>query len=241
MFLRKILANKHIYRNIHYVFKPNFKTIAHVNPTYSISDLDKEVSVYSASEKFCRKHCGQIANDILDNIPDSYYSEASNLGLYVNCDIRIHRLYPGVYPAYPGWHCDGEYRKTYFAQPDLNEIKISKHIIVTVSSAKDGVSNPEFLNMEWHFDSNQVNQTEVLWKQVNQNINNSNIELDTIPTFDGEIILFDNWSLHRVLPAKIRGWRLFFRMSMWHKPNLDVCGKISKQETVYLNVNNAGW
>lgn len=52
---------------------------------------------------------------------------------------------------------------------------------------------------------------------------------------------FDSWTLHRAMPTKIRGWRLFFRMAMWHKPNLGEDGMISKQEQVYKLVEGSGW
>lgn len=223
-----------------HTFKPNFQTIARVPGRYKINELEKEIGVYSASSNFVRQHCGPIANSILDSIPSWYYEEADKLKLNVNCDVRIHRLYPGDYPAYPGWHCDGEFRETYFSQPDLDRIKVSKHIIATVSSHEEGVSNPEFLNQIYHFTSSEQNQTHNLWQQVNEAIHKDN-NISIVPTHDGEIICFDNWTLHRVCPAKIRGWRLFFRMSMWHKPNLGMEGMLSKQETVYKYIGENGW
>lgn len=52
---------------------------------------------------------------------------------------------------------------------------------------------------------------------------------------------FDSWTLHRCMPAKIRGWRLFFRMAMWHKPNLGDGGMITKQEQVYKLAEAGNW
>ncbi len=83
---------------------------------------------------------------LLDLVPDWYYEKAEQLKLYPNCDVRIHRLYPGDFPAYPGWHCDGEYRETYFSQPDLDRINVHYHITATASSHSCGVSNTQFLN-----------------------------------------------------------------------------------------------
>lgn len=228
-------------RSVHYSFKPNFKIIAKIKPIYDISDLEKEIGVYSASPDFIRKNCGAITNSILDAIPSWYYHEAKELGLYPNCDVRIHRLYPGDYPAYPGWHCDGEFRETYFSQPDLNKIPVSKHIFVCVSSHSDGVANPEFLDRAWDFHSDEVNQSHTLWQQVNYDINNSPEKIPIFKTYDGDMVCFDNWSLHRVMPTINRGWRIFFRMSMWHKPNLGNSGMFSKQETVYLDLSRCGW
>lgn len=223
-----------------YEFKPNIKTIGYIKPCYSIEELAQEIGVYSATPQFIKKNCGKIANDILDIIPKTYYEEALNLGLYPNCDIRIHRLYPGDYPGYPGWHCDGEYRETYFSQPDLNRIKVSKHIIVTVSSNEYGISNCQFLDESFSFQSKEQNADFPLWQQIDSEIEKINSK-KMLDTSDGNLYLFDSWTLHRTMPAKIRGWRLFFRMAMWHKPNLGNGGMISKQEQVYKLFGKNGW
>jgi hypothetical protein len=224
---------------LRYVFRPNLRVVGRVKPTHSIQDLDKETCVYSASVPFIRKHCGPITNSIIDKIPKDYYDEAKELGLFVNCDVRLHRLYPGDYPAYPGWHADGNYRENYFSQPDLDKVKINKHITAVVSSHESGVSNTEFLTEELQFETSECNQENPLWHQVDKQVRESNLQSCFIP--DGDIVLFDSWTLHRPSPAKIRGWRLFLRISMWHKPFLEDEGKFSKQETIYIDVNKAGW
>ena len=230
-----------------YKFQPNIEVCGKCSQsTFSIEELSNEVGVYSATPEFIRNNCGPIANMILDNIPQSYYDEAKELGLYPNCDVRIHRLYPGDYPAYPGWHCDGEYRETYFSQPDLNKIKVSKHIICTVSNDEAGITRPEFLmtpiecDIDENYDMQKTGDQHNLWGQVHNMVESiENRELKSF--YDGDLLLFDARSLHRVMPARKRGWRLFFRMSMWHKPNLGDGGMISKQEQVYKTLEGTGW
>lgn len=226
--------------SVKYTFIPQFSDIEDFQPTFPIADLEKEVGVYSATPEFVRQHCGDIAKLILSKVPDWYYDEAEALKLYPNCDIRIHRLYPSDYPAYPGWHCDGEYRETYFSQPDLNHIKVHKHLTATASSHPDGVSTTEFLDQPFTFSSPNISPDHSLWQQVNE-------ALEATPskriytTRDGQLFCFDSWTLHRATPAKIRGWRLFFRMAMWHKPNLGQGGMLTKQEQVYKLVGHYGW
>ncbi|AYV78181.1 MAG: hypothetical protein Edafosvirus6_30 [Edafosvirus sp.] len=239
-------------------FKPNFKTLTNVQGKFLIKDFEKEVGVYSATPEFVKKNCGPIANMFLSKIPQSYFDELAKAQLYPNIDVRIHRLYPGdypishMYPAFPGWHCDGEYRETYFGQPDLQKTKVSHHIVATASSYMEGneeskttgVSNTQFLTIP--FNTTVVNPTSeiTLWRQVHENLMKylkdykGNCFYDTK---DGEMILFDSSSLHRAMPTKIRGWRMFFRMAGWHKPNLGDGGMISKQETVYIVDEAKGW
>ena len=50
---------------------------------------------------------------------------------------------------------------------------------------------------------------------------------------DGDIVMFDARALHKAMPVKRSGKRLFFRMSLFHRPGLGE-GQISKQEQLYL-------
>lgn len=223
-----------------YLFKPAFSCVQTFQGVRTIKELEQEVGVYSATPDFIRNNCGPIANEILELIPGWYYDLAKYLGLFVNCDIRIHRLYPSDYPAYPGWHCDGEFRETYFSQPDLDRIKTHEHLIATVSSHELGISNTQFLAEEFEYTSDEESPSHNLWQEINNKLNEKQ-EKKVFDTRDGQLIKFDAWTLHRAMPASIRGWRLFFRMSMWHRPNLGAGGMITKQEQVYKYFGDAGW
>lgn len=230
-----------------YEFAPDFKTIGTIAGTATIAELANETGMYSASLPFLRRNGGPIVQRILDAIPPEWYQLCQDLGMFPNGDVRIHRLYPGDFPAYPGWHCDGEYRETYFSQPDLDKIPLSKHIICCVSSDADGVSNPEFLldpitvpvdMSRWNL--RVTEQQHTLWAVAHKAVEaNPNLRRVSIP--DGHITEFGCRSLHRVMPARIRGWRLFFRLSMWHKPNLGDGGCLTRQEQVYQVIGNHGW
>lgn len=223
-----------------YTFTPSFDWVASVQPTASIADLEKERGVYSATPWFVRENCGDIARGFLAAVPDSYYAEAERLKLYPNCDVRIHRLYPGDFPAYPGWHCDGEYRETYFSQPDLDRIKVSKHITGCVSSHEAGVSCCQYLDEPFSCEVKEPSQDVTLWGQVDEALS-KRAHKKIADSRDGQLIQFDSWTLHRAMPARIRGWRLFFRMSMWHRPNLGNGGMLTKQEQVYKLWEGSGW
>jgi hypothetical protein len=230
-------------------FIPDFKVVSMVRGTASIGELAEEVAMFSATPKFMRENGGPIVAQLLDGVPDEWYAECDRLGLYPNGDVRIHRLYPGDFPAYPGWHCDGEYRETYFSQPDLNKVPLSRHVIATVSSVEGGVSNPQFLMdpvtlpvdmTRWGGDMRVTEQQHALWAQAHRYVENLPQTPRKFDTADGQLVEFGCRALHRVMPSKTRGWRLFFRLSMWHKPNLGE-GQLVKQEQVYQVINNHGW
>lgn len=222
-----------------YQFSPNYKVVAKVDGVASIQALSDEVGVYAASPEFARKHCGPIVLNLLKCVPEWYYEKARVLGLYPNIDARIHRLYPGNYPAYPGWHCDGEYRETYFSQPDMDKVPVHSHLTATISSHEDGVSNTEFLMDPFDCEVGGVDSENKFWGQIDKAVNTHERDVQMIP--DGNLTCFDSWTLHRCTPARIRGWRLFFRMSMWHRPYLGDEGKLSRQEQVYLLREGDGW
>ena len=220
-------------------FNSNHKVVASVKPTYSIEELEGEQGVYSATPEFVRKHCGPITNSILDKVPQEYFKEAKARNLYPNIDVRVHRLYVGNYPAYPGWHCDAQYRETYFGQPDPTQTKLSNHLICTVSSYKDGVSNTVFLDKDVELDFGEYFTASLNWKEVDEAFRSITPQIHIMK--DGDLTTFDCWTLHKCMPAAVRGWRLFFRMAMWYRPNLGE-GKLSKQEMIYLDLSKAsGW
>lgn len=226
-----------------YRFRPNYEIVGQVPAVRRIAEIADEVGMYSATPDFVRRHGGAIGRGILERIPDWYYRETADKGLSVNIDIRIHRLYPGDFPAYPGWHCDGEFRETYFSQPDLDRINVSRHLICTVSSHEGGVSNTEFLDEAFEIGVDRPTPDHTLWGQVHTRLSQIARQrpLRTKLMHDGDLMLFDPWTLHRCTATRIRGWRLFFRALQWHRPNLGGDGRLSRQEQVYKLVEGGGW
>lgn len=225
-----------------FLFTPDLEVVGRFPATASIADLADEVGVYSASPRFVREHCGPVANSILDAVPQSFYDEASELGLFPNIDVRIHRLYPGDFPAYPGWHCDGEYRDSYQSQPDLTRIAEHHHLVGTVSTEPEGVSLTQFVTSPFTARLPVTPSAEApLWGQVHDQVANDHGVLVTSAE-DGNLYQFSSTTLHRACPATIRGWRLFLRMSMWHRPYLNEAeGTFSRQEQVYQLAEGRGW
>jgi hypothetical protein len=218
------------------LFTPKIEIIGNVNGSYSVDRLSEETSVYAASPNFVRQHCGPIANDILDAVNPSYYTLCEELGMLPNIDIRVHRLNIGEYPAIPGWHCDGVKRETYHGQPNPDQICIRDTVLCVVSMGS--ISNPEIITEQLEIDVINQGDDFKFWQYVDSKIphNVGRIEMP-----DGQITMIGESTLHRVMPAKERGFRLFFRMSMWHNNYVGDEGKIAKQQQVYLLQGENGW
>jgi hypothetical protein len=219
-------------------FVPNFCEIGNIRPTYSIGELDKEVSIYSASPRYVLEHGGPIAKSFVENIPKAFLDEAANAGLNVVLDVRLHRLNVGEFPSVPGWHCDGDVRMSYQAQPELDRPH-GKHIICSVSSHPEGVSNFEFVNVPVEVEIDTEHPFRGFYAQVHEHVESKHVS--RVPSSDGIIYQMDSSTIHRPMPTKVRGWRLFARASMYHLGYLEGEGKISKQQQVYILSEGNGW
>lgn len=210
------------------LFTPNIEVVGHINPTASIEQIESEVMLYSASLAFAREHGGPLTQSVLDVIenkldPNKHYV----------IDTKSVMLMPGMYPAIPGWHCDGVIRHNQFAQPDLEKINTEiQHWAVLVSSHYEGTSNTEFLTepVVVHCEQDRV------WGSTNEYLEKFR-GLPTLLAKDGEIIQFSQPTLHRAKPAINKGWRFFFRLSEYHMPPLN---KIRHQVQVYAAISS-GW
>jgi len=219
----------------HYRFEPNYRKIAKFDGNASEEELLAERGVFAADLEFVQTNCGSLGQRLIDAVPDWYYQSADEQGLEINCDLRLHRLEPGQYPAAPGWHCDAAQREVAFANLDAST-EVASSIVACISSDPGGVSNPQFLNEAFTIDSvNEYGNAPELWREVSEQLSETGACEDSA---DGEMILFDPWTLHRVRPAKCSGIRLFFRMSIWEKPLGHRPGLV-KSEQVYNLIRTA--
>lgn len=222
------------------LFIPEILTVGGFQGMATVGELAEEVGVYSASPDFVMKRCGPIARNILAQVPDEFFGECSRKGLYPNIDVRIHRLYPGDYPAVPGWHTDGEFRGDYHAQPELDRVVDHHHLVGTVSTGVDGVSLTEAVTEPFRAVIDEPDAGNTLWSQVHRQVETNKPK--SMKLEDGVLTSMGSFTLHRATPAMIRGWRLFFRLSMWHRPYLNAEGGcISRQEQVYRLSEAKGW
>ena len=190
-----------------YRFEPNYEPAAEFSGLASSEELSEEVGVYAASVPFVVANCGPLAQRFISAVPDWYVELAEGSGLVANCDIRLHSLLEGQYPASPGWHCDAAIRETRFSS-DSGGHRVDHNLIGCISSSPGGVSNTEFLDSVFEIETDAVygNGAE-LWGEVDRELNSQPTKVGD--TRDGVLYGFDPWTLHRVAPARVAGFRLF--------------------------------
>lgn len=205
-----------------------------------ISALAAEPSLFSATVEFALQSGGPVTRKIVEHLKDKpAVIRAIDAGLHPVIDVRVQRLMPGMYPSIPGWHCDAVPRGDYHAQPDFSKIHPDAvHFTTLVSTAEDGVSATEFLGtpIEVEFEDHLP-----VWQQLHRHIEaRKDAEQHVIwRARNGEVFQFETLVPHRTTPTTTRGWRLFFRMSLYHNPPL--MNGVPSQQQVYLLSEDNGW
>lgn len=204
----------------------------------SMFDLAKEPSLFSCGEFGLYEHGGALAKSALSQVLSLYkdeYEHAKKAGLSAIIDVRVQRLMPGMYPSIPGWHCDAVPRNGYHGQPDFGLIDPSAfHVALLLSSEVAGVSNTEFVTSRLR---PTIMDKDHVYRDLHTQVERA--KPDTIKVADGVFTYFTPKTIHRACPTARRGWRMFFRFSMYHKPPIQ--NVISGQQQVYLLSEENGW
>ena len=214
------------------LFRPDFGTLAKIDPMGSVSEIESEPMLFSASYSFARRKGGPLTQRCLDALRE--FLDLENKQYVI--DTKSVMLMPGMYPSIPGWHCDGVIRAKDGDQPDLSKMDPGKiHFIAMISSNEDGVSNTRLLNENVAF---KVDKTRV-WGSVNDELEKRERKkrLKTVCIPDGDLVYFTQDTPHRAEPAHSKGWRFFFRCSEYH---MEPMNKIRHQVQVYTTPQN-GW
>ena len=217
-------------------FIPTIDEVASFDGIADQSLFAKEQPVFSSSPEFAREVGGELSKRILDSWDwkDGFF----NLNLrqkYPIIDTRVQRLMPGMYPSIPGWHCDAVPRPSYDAQPDLTKIDPEvKHYTALISTSPD-ISNTEFVVEPIELELDPSSQVPI-WKQAHIGIEKNRPK--TMFIKPGILYRFDQLTLHKTSPTLKRGWRMFFRLSMYHNKPLN---QKSGSMQVYLLSEENGW
>ncbi len=170
-------------------------------------------------------------------------------GLSPVIDVRVQRLMPGMFPSIPGWHCDAVPRPGYATQPDFSLINPKSYhwtciLDTSIDQANDGsisytsecvTSLTEFVRFKRECEF----QDDVsVWKQLHRMIE-ANSHLERMSVEPGVLYGFETLCPHRTIATLNRGWRLFFRLSLYHNPAFG--NQVASTQQVYLLSEENGW
>lgn len=200
-----------------YKFQPSFKILKTLQPTHPEKFFQNEVNIYNASLECIRKNCSAITNSILSSVPQTYFDEADKLNLYPYCHVRTQYYSQGEYPVNPEWHCD-LFKEKYALSHEIE--KIPNFLLCTLSTEKDGISNPDFLlsPIEVKHSFNFPQDIE-FWSELHKSIESME-DKRILHSNDGELIQFNALTLHKANECKVNGWRLFFAIFLSEDKNV---------------------
>lgn len=221
-----------------HTFKPKiairYGAIRHLSTD---SEMNEEPMLYMADLEFAKEHGGLLTKKIINHL-ESYFEKLYSRSPIADwnpiIDTRVNMLMKGMYPAIPQWHCDAVPRSEQYSQPDLTKIDPAiRHFCCLLSTHPNGCSQTEYLTQDLTVD---VNPNDV-WASVDSIVRGMwNVE--NAYAQDGEIIEFNQSTLHQATACHTPGWRMFFRLTVnsLTKPK----NKIRKQVQVYT-VQGKGW
>ena len=212
-------------------FVPNVHTVGRVAPVASASELANEPMVWGADLEFARANGGPLTHSVLDAMESEMplIRSIEALGRYAVVDTESQFLLPDQYPSIPGWHCDsvpefGEDNPC-VGQPDLSQIdEDGIHYTASIAEHPGGVSQTSFaaqsVNIEYDMDH--------VWDSVGKQAERKLLQRQTMA--DGDIVRFDQNTLHKSTPCHQKGLRFWLRLSLYHKKPLN---KVLNRVQVY--------
>ena len=222
-----------------WVFTPSVTRVA------TLERAPKEVEAYhdepmlhSAGWDFARECGGPITQSVMDMLQRRRGDliDAVRHGMipkrWLVIDTRVHMLMDGMYPAIPGWHGDGFPRTDRWSQPDLKAFSPTVRHFVFICGTQHNISQTEYC-----FDEVEIPglNMKAIWHDVDKHVCDNPCE--SYFQTDGELVEFDQRQLHRATAATGKGWRFFFRCTVYHRPPTNV---IRKQVQVYTT-EGSGW
>lgn len=217
------------------LFESELEPLASFDGIASIKEMNAEPSLTGADPAFARESAGELTRRILDSWSwdDPWLEKFVKEGKRLVIDTRVQRLMPGMYPSIPGWHCDAIPRPNYNAQPDFELASQDVKHYTGLIATDESVSNTEFVRVPTEV---EISPDEPAWTQVHKHVQAH--QLETMHIRPGTLYRFGQFTIHRATPTVVRGWRLFFRLSIYYREPLNL---ISKQQQVYLVTEGAGW
>lgn len=219
------------------IFKSNCLTVEHSDFRPTIDELNAELNFRNSTPEFVHNNAGPIVRGLTRLIESTQHYRSKrdeNPHLTPLVDVRVNYLVDGTYPSLPGWHCDDIVRESNYKQPDVIKSIPTHHYMCLLADTMAENSNTEFLLGQHIIAFDQEN----VYKSINRHLllNEGNLRTSRVPV--GDIVYFDNRSLHRAVPATRYGVRMFYRLSLTYR---QVANEIRKYNQCYVDAANAGW
>lgn len=218
---------------------PNFFGDSYIPPkAICTQGLLEEVNLHACSPQAVNMYGGAHTTEALRQLMIAYAApiyRAKDHELQPIVDVRIHRLFPGQFPAIPGWHCDFVPRGGYSGQPNFGLCsQYAFHVCLILSDQEAGVSNTEYVMDPLRL---VLEDQEHVYREVHRGVEHFKPIVARAP--DGRFTWFNQKTIHRASPAHRRGVRLFMRFSMIEKPM--ILNKANPMPHVYQLAEENGW
>jgi hypothetical protein len=204
----------------------------------SAERLSNEISFHATHPSVVHDASISFAKEALVQVESFYRAEidfARKNGLSAMVDCRVQRFMPDMFGSIPGWHCDFVPRSTITGQPNFSAVNPAAfQVAVTLSAEPQGVSNTEYVDTSL---SVKVFDDAHVYRDLHYAV--EQLKPFTQQVKDGVFVKFTPKTMHRATCAKRRGWRLFFRYAMVHKP--EIKNVINPPQQMYLLSEGNGW
>jgi hypothetical protein len=216
-------------------FKPSILTLDRIQGIYSTEELKYEPMLFSADLEFAKQNGGPLTKKVCAVLEKNnlFRQAVAQKGPYsVVVDTRVTMTFKNQFPSIPGWHCDDIPREKE-SNPLFEKCDARiKHFLVIFSN-KVRVSCTEFVTEPLVVPIDEGDVWNSLHSYVSQQKGVSKRSI--VP---GEIILFNQLTIHQAKPTVNPGWRFFMRVSITYRKPVN---EIRKQVQVYASLDNPGW
>jgi hypothetical protein len=216
-----------------YTFKPSVTKIGKVNRIEPVSVIEAEPMLYDCDLDHAYKLGGRLTTSILKQLAcyrqcSEFQRQWNDPNLHVHVDTKSVMLMPEFYPCIGGWHCDAVPRPDGKSQPDLGLMRDDLYHYLCVIPSNPGLSNTQLIVEDVTVD---LDENSYVWRSVNSAIKSMSKVL-IMEAEDGDIIRFNQPTIHRGQPSTGHGWRYFFRLIFTDKKPAN---KIRHQVQVYTS------
>lgn len=210
-------------------FKSDFKKYGPIPFEFTENDIKNETMYFRSTWDFINSNNPTpIIRAFQSQLPGEFLLKEALI------DVKVHMLFPNMYPCIPGWHLDDVPRTRVDKQPDhVNPIYKSRHCAMIVGDA----SRTQFMNGNLSLPEYPDGSGRVIYKEWDKRVNTyHNFGHTWVHQVYPNWIYEFNWqTFHRGMPATHRGWRWFGRVTI--DSELEPRNEIRKQANVYTTTD----